>query len=72
LYIPNLEPHDSQEHRIKGFLSFDKCNNQIYDNLFLDDCKIVVKVSIPQNPNLNDAIKIIEFSLSNSIFLISY
>lgn len=72
MYLPCLEPQNSEELLTKGFLEYDKLTNQIFDNQYLADCKFVVKVSIPQNSNLNDAVKINRFVLSNNVFLTSY
>ncbi len=72
MYIPNLELQASEEHFNKRFLEYDKTDNQIYDNLYLDDCKFVVKMAITHNPSINDAVKIKRFVLSNNVFLTSY
>jgi len=69
LYIPYLKSQIPEEHTIKKFLEYDKSKNQIYDNLYFNDCKIVVKVSIPQN---SDSGEIGRFKICNNLFLTSY
>ena len=72
MYIPHIEERNYEEFLTKRFLEYDKNDNQIFDNLYLDDYKIIVKVTIPQNSNLKDAVKFERFNLSNKVFLTSY
>lgn len=72
MYIPHTEERNYDEFLLKRFLEYDKNNNQICDNLYLDTYKIVVKVPISQNPNLKDVVKFERFNISNNVFLTSY
>ena len=72
MYIPHIEERNYEEFLTKRFLEYDKNSNHFSDNLYLDDYKIVVKVFIPQNSNLKDAVKFERFNLSNNVFLTSY
>ena len=54
------------------FLDFDKNIKKIYDNLYLDDLKVVVKLPIKKNDKTNDDVRIERFTLANNIFLTSY
>ena len=69
MYIPHIEVRNHEEFLTKRFLEYDKNNNQICDNLYLDTYKIVVKVPISQNPNLKDVVKFERFNISNNVFL---
>ncbi len=56
----------------KNYLDLDKNNDQIHDNVFLNDYKIVIKVPLLENQNVRNRIKIKKFNLSHSVFLTSY
>ncbi|MFW9784727.1 MAG: hypothetical protein ACFFFB_20780 [Candidatus Heimdallarchaeota archaeon] len=72
MYISYLKSRTPEEHPIKKFLEYDTIRKQIYDNLFLDDCKILVKVSIPQKSNSKENVEIGRFKICGAIFLTSY
>ena len=61
---------------IKKFIDFDKEEEVFYNNLYLDDEKIVVKLPIAKNGKTDNVpekgMKIEEFNLSNSIFILNY
>lgn len=72
MYIPHIEERNHEEFLTKRFLEYDKNNNQICDNLYLDTFKIGVKMPISQNPNLKDIVKFERFIISNNVFITSY
>ena len=53
---------------MKKFIDFDKSVGTIYANYYMDDSKIVLKVSIDQN----DKVKIDEFDLTKYNYLVHY
>lgn len=55
------------------FIDFDKYKEIFYDNLYIDDYKIVVKIPlIKKNDRLYKKIKIAEFDLGRYTYLLSY
>lgn len=72
MYITRLQFQIPEEHTFKKFFEYDKTKNQIYDCLYFNGCKIVVKLSIPQNSNSGGIIEIGRFKICNNIFLASY
>jgi len=55
------------------FIDFDKSKEIFYDNLYIDDYKIVVKIPlIKRKDRLYKKIKIAEFDLGRYIYLLSY
>jgi len=59
---------------VSKYLDWDKYKNQFYNNIYLDDYKIVVKIPLIQTekPNPQDDIKIKKFDLEKYTFLLSY
>ena len=58
-------------HIIK-FLDWDKYKNRFYNNLYLKDYKLVVKIPLIPQKNLEKEIKIKKFNLTKYTYLISY
>ncbi|TFG25039.1 MAG: hypothetical protein EU532_12005 [Promethearchaeota archaeon] len=60
---------------IKEFIDFDKNNDIIYDNLYLEDEKIVIKTPIIKKDDIYKCIKngfkIERFNLTNYTFLLT-
>ena len=52
------------------FLDFNKDEKEFYDNLYLDDFKIVVKMPLKKNESLE--VKIEKFDLSKYLYILSY
>ena len=57
---------------IKRFIDFDKDTNLFYNNLFLNDFNIVIKIPLIKKENSQPELKIEKFSLVNDIYLASY
>ncbi|TFF86119.1 MAG: hypothetical protein EU517_00880 [Promethearchaeota archaeon] len=59
------------------FLDYDKYESVFYSNLYLDDCKLVVKTPIvkgyiePEMPDVNDII-VEEFELAKYVYLTAH
>lgn len=61
-----------KEQSISGYIDFDKRDFHYYDNLFLEEFNVVVKMPLLE-PEKTEEIAIIDrFNLSNRIFLLSY
>ena len=62
------------ENHLHKFIDFSKNNGIFYDNLYLNDFKFVVKIPLPdlEKEILIDNIRIEEFNLANSIFILNY
>jgi len=56
----------------KKFIDWDRCKNIFYDNIFLEDQKIVIKMPLIHTENSDDDIKIKKFDLEKYTFLINY
>jgi hypothetical protein len=63
-------------HKLKKFINFDKSMNMFYDNIWLDEQKIVIKMPLTKKDDpdnfLSWDIRIEEFSLVNNIYLLAY
>ena len=57
---------------IQKFLDWDRLKNVFYNNVYLEDQKIVIKMPLIPIEDSEDDIKIKKFDLSKSIFLINY
>lgn len=57
---------------ISKYLDWDKFKNQFYNNIYLDDYKIVLKIPLIQTEESSDDIKIKRFDLEKYTFLLSY
>jgi len=62
--------------KIKKFIDFDKQNQTFYNNLYLNDIKIVIKIPLVNkeriDERINRNIKIEKFDLSKCAYLLSY
>ncbi|MHA2008035.1 MAG: hypothetical protein ACXABO_12015 [Promethearchaeota archaeon] len=67
--IPTVE---NEQMTIQKFIDWDKCKNVFYNNIYLEDCKIVLKMPLIPEKNLDDDIKIKKFDLTKYTFLINY
>ena len=57
---------------VKKYLDWDKFENKFYNNLYLDEYKIVVKIPLIKRNNGEEDIKIKRFNLEKYIYLVSY
>ena len=57
---------------ITKFLDWDKYKNRFYNNLYLKDYKLVVKIPLIPQKNIEEEIKIKRFNLTKYTYLISY
>lgn len=71
LYIPNKNKM-KEKLPIKSFIEFNKDFNHFFDNLYLSDCKYVVKIPINKEGKIQNQPKIERFNLNNTIYLVSY
>ncbi len=54
------------------FLDFDKKKELFYNNYWIDDEKVVVKMPIQEGKEKEKDIKIEEFNLSSHVYLLAY
>ncbi|MFX1392843.1 MAG: hypothetical protein ACFFAH_04630 [Promethearchaeota archaeon] len=54
------------------FIDFDKIRRKFYNNIYLDDFKIVVKMPLTKENNSKEDIKIEEFDLTKYTYLLAY
>jgi len=59
---------------LNKFIDFDKSERIFYNNLYLDEYKIVIKIplALSYKKGLINDIKIEEFNLADSIYFLSY
>ena len=57
---------------IQKFIDWDKCRNTFYNNMYLDNWKIVIKMPLIPREDSEDNFKIKKFDLEKYIFLCSY
>ena len=72
LYIPNNSNIKYKGDLIKRFIDFDKDTNRFYNNIYLSDFEIVIKIPLIEKEKPQPEIKIEKFSLVNDIYLTSY
>ena len=72
MYIPNTTDFKEKRDHIKRFIDFDKDTNILYNNIYLNNFKIVIKIPLDEKENSQPEIKIEKFSLVNDIYLTSY
>ena len=57
---------------IQKFIDWDKCKNIFYNNIYLENQKIVVKMPLVPTEDSEDDIKIKKFDLAKYTFLTNY
>jgi len=57
---------------IKRFIDFNKDTNLFYNNFYLNDFKIIIKIPLIEKENSQLEIEIEKFSIVNDIYLTSY
>ena len=67
-----IPPEEKEEIKVKHFIDWDSCRNSFYNNIYLENCKVVIKMPlIPRNDSEED-IKIKKFDLGKYTYLCSY
>ena len=67
--IPALK---EQEIAIQKFIDWDKFKNVFYNNYYLQNYKIVIKIPLVPRKKKEDDVKIKKFDLEKYTFLVSY
>jgi len=57
---------------IQKFIDWDKFENVFYNNFYLQNYKIVIKIPLAPRKRNKDEMKIKKFDLENYTFLVSY
>jgi len=66
-------PEERNEIEMQRFIDWDKFENIFYNNIYLEDCKTVIKMNlIPREDLEEDDIKIKKFNLGKYTYLCSY
>jgi len=63
---------EKKETSIKRYLDFSKDKEILYNNFFLDEFKVVIKVPLLKKEIPEQDIKVEHFDIVNDIYLISY
>ena len=64
-----IPPLENETLAVSKFIDFDKNENIFYDNVYLDEYRLVVKIPLLKKEK---DIKIKEFTLGGYVFLFSY
>ncbi|MFX1445539.1 MAG: hypothetical protein ACFFHV_19150 [Promethearchaeota archaeon] len=67
--IPTVK---NEQVSIQKFIDWDKFKNKFYNNLYLENYKIVIKIPLLPKKEEQEDIKIKKFDLEKYTFLISY
>ncbi|MBY9003078.1 MAG: hypothetical protein KGD73_03830 [Candidatus Lokiarchaeota archaeon] len=67
--VPSVE---KDEITISMFLDWDKYKNCFYNNLYLEDYKVVIKIPLIKDKPRKDDLKIKKFNLAKYTYLVSY
>jgi hypothetical protein len=67
-----IPPEEKEEIRIKHFLDWDRNLNMFYNNIYLENFKLVIKMPLIPRSELDDDIKIRKFDLGKYTYLCSY
>ena len=67
-----ITPIEKDEFTISKFLDFYKNKEIFYDNIYLDNYRIVVKVPLTDKQKAEQDMKINKFDLTKYTFLLSY
>ena len=67
-----LLPEQEKETDIRLFIDWDKNKNTFYNNVYLENCKLVIKMRLISKEDLEEDIKIKKFDLGKYTFLINY
>ncbi len=54
------------------YIDWDRYKNMFYNNIYLEDCKFVIKMPLLPHKNSQRDIKIKKFNLTKYTYLISY
>jgi hypothetical protein len=57
---------------MRKFIDWDRCKNIFYNNIYLENHKIVIKMPLIPSEDSDDEIKIKKFDLAKYTFLINY
>jgi len=57
---------------IQKFIDWDKCRNTFYNNMYLENWKIVIKMPLIPREESEDNIKIRKFNLEKYTYLCGY
>lgn len=71
-YIPDATNFEEKRDLIKKFIDFKKDNKIFYNNLYISDFKIVIKIPLIEKDTPQPELKIEKFSLDNDVYLTSY
>jgi hypothetical protein len=65
-------PKEKEEMDIKNFIDWDSCRNTFYNNIYLGNFKVVIKMPLIPSEGSEEDIKIKKFNLEKYTYLCSY
>ena len=63
---------EKKEIAVQKFIDWDKCKNMFYNNIYLENWKIVIKMPLIPREGKEEEIKIKKFDLGKYTYLCSY
>jgi hypothetical protein len=70
--MPYLTNTEREDFLVQKFIDFDKHDKEFYNNFYLKEPNLVVKMLLMEKNAIRDNIKIGKFSLDKRIYLLSY
>ena len=70
--MPYLTNTEREVFLVQKFIDFDKHDKEFYNNFYLKEPNLVVKMLLMGKNDIRDNIKIGKFSLDKCIYLLSY
>ena len=70
--MPYLTNTEREVFLVQKFIDFDKHDKEFYNNFYLKEPNLVVKMLLMEKNAIRDNIKIGKFSLDKCIYLLSY
>lgn len=67
-----IPPEESKDIITRMFIDWDNCRNIFYNNIYLENCKIVIKIPLIPRNGSEEEIKIRKFDLGKYTYLCSY
>ncbi|MFX1280578.1 MAG: hypothetical protein ACFFA3_14470 [Promethearchaeota archaeon] len=67
-----IPPEEKKEMGIQKFIDWDPCRNTFYNNIYLENCKFVIKMPLIPREDSGEDIKIKKFDLGKYTYLCSY
>jgi len=72
MYSPRKQDKNKKKDQIKWFIDLDHKDEILYNNLYLNDSRILIKIPLVSKEGDHPEIRIQKFSITNIAYLTSY